>query len=147
MSRVREKWTKGPHTRRRQLPHLPRVALPYRHLPPSQPDYAIRLEQGGFAHSLDRAFSSAFVRFHNFKKTGTDRLRAFSRFQKTSPTGLARGFLKLKKHRPTDPRAGVFLAEVPLHPHSPLSRFAWLLADPAGITDITAPETTGVPHS
>ena len=38
----------------------------------------------------------------------------FLNLRKRTPTGLARDFLKLRKERPTDPRAGVFIAEVSL---------------------------------
>ena len=64
------------------------------------------------------------VRFLTFKKTGdrplscvflflriqgTDRFRAFSYFQETETDRFARGFLKIRKRRPTDPRAEVTL--------------------------------------
>jgi len=52
---------------------------------------------------------TASVRILTFKKLGTDRFRALNNSRKQRMTGLARGFHKLRKHRPTDPRAGVSL--------------------------------------
>ena len=56
---------------------------------------------------------TAFVRILTFKKLGTDRFRALNNSRKQRLAGIARGFHKLRKHRPTDPR--FFIAEVFLY--------------------------------
>ena len=57
--------------------------------------------QGYLAHTKP----TAFVLFLNSRKR--------------RPTGFACGFLRVRRHRPTDLRVGVFLAEVPLYESLP----------------------------
>jgi len=81
----------------------------------------------------DRLLSCVFLILRKRRPTAFVR---FLNLRKRRPTGVARGFLRLRKHRPTDPRAGVFLAEVPLYGSSPVGvallhihGFSWGLID------------------
>ena len=54
-----------------------------------------------------------------FRRRGPTAFVRFLNLRKRRPAGFARGFLRLRKHRPTDPRAGVFLrARYPCTRHS-----------------------------
>ena len=59
-----------------------------------------------FKKTEDRPLSCVFL---FLRKQGTDRFRAFFLYSKRRHTGFARGFLKIRKRRPTDPRAEVTL--------------------------------------
>ena len=57
------------------------------------------------------AFVRFFVRFLNFKKTGPSAFVHLLDLRKWKPTGFTLVFLRLRKHRPTYLRAGVFLKQ------------------------------------